>query len=128
MGHLYEYLIFANMLCFFAFAVDKVIARCRLNIGRIPEETLFGLMMLGPFGALMGMSLFCHKTRKCSFWTRLTLCCALHLWLFIQFVEKKYAMMMDPGSLGIDGVETEAMPGRNQFDDALDAMPDHPEL
>ena len=91
-------------------------------------------MMLGPFGALAGMILCCHKTRKGSFWVRVILCCALHLYLFIQFIQKKYQMMTDPGSLGIDGVETPMTESNtySYFDmtpnDADDEVLEHPEL
>ena len=95
-------------------------------------------MMLGPFGALLGMILCCHKTRKGSFWIRVIFCLCLHTYLFTQFVTKRHEMMTNPGALGIDGVETpitENKNGNNNYDsytnmDSLesDIIPDHPEL
>lgn len=135
MAYLFQYLIGANIICFFAFAIDKFIAKFHLNCKRIPEQTLFGLLMLGPIGGLAGMIFCCHKTRKGSFWIRVILCCALHFYLLIQFIQKKYQMMTDPASLGIDGVETPMMESNDVYgysdmtpNDGDETVHYHPEL
>ena len=53
---------FVSMACF---GLDKLWA---IRGGaRIPESRLLSLAFLGPFGALTGMLLFRHKTRKPRF-------------------------------------------------------------
>ncbi|MCX6648327.1 MAG: DUF1294 domain-containing protein [Candidatus Bathyarchaeota archaeon] len=53
---------FVSLVCF---GLDKLWA---IRGGaRIPESRLLSLAFLGPFGALMGMLLFRHKTRKPRF-------------------------------------------------------------
>jgi uncharacterized membrane protein YsdA (DUF1294 family) len=55
-----------NGVAFLAFALDKRSAeRNRL---RISERFLLLSAAAGPFGALMGMKLFRHKTRKLKFY------------------------------------------------------------
>ncbi len=53
---------FVSLTCF---GLDKLWAM--RHSGRIPEINLLSLAFLGPFGALMGMLLFRHKTRKPRF-------------------------------------------------------------
>lgn len=126
MAHLFEYLVISNIIAFLAFAVDKVIACWKLNVSRIPEQTLFGLMMLGPFGALAGMVLCAHKTRKWAFWIRVVACLALHLYLSIEVINKKYELIMK-GS--IDGLETQLPPMNGINDDVYDGSNlEHSEL
>jgi len=59
-------LIFVNLYSFFLFWRDK---RLALNHGwRIPESRLFLTALLGgAAGAILGMKLFSHKTKKASF-------------------------------------------------------------
>lgn len=55
----------ANLVSLFCFGVDKLMAMRRG--GRIPERWLLSLAFLGPFGAVAGMLVFRHKTRKPRF-------------------------------------------------------------
>jgi len=57
--------VLLNLISLTCFGLDKVWAMRRG--GRIPEINLLSLAFLGPFGALMGMLLFKHKTRKPRF-------------------------------------------------------------
>lgn len=60
------YLIVVNIITFFVFAIDK--KRAVRNKWRIPEKTLMGLAVIGgSVGALAGMTMFRHKTRKLMF-------------------------------------------------------------
>lgn len=59
------YLI-ANACVFCLYGYDKHAART--GRWRIPESTLLGTALLGPFGAFFAMLLFRHKTRKPKFW------------------------------------------------------------
>lgn len=61
------YLTVINIVTFFSFGFDK---RRSLTIGapRIRERTLWLLTLFGgSLGALLGMKLFRHKTKKVSF-------------------------------------------------------------
>lgn len=50
---------------------------------RIPERTLLWAAAVAPFGALAGMFLFHHKTRKTKFRTLVPLFAAAHLgWMY----------------------------------------------
>ncbi|KAF5065636.1 hypothetical protein DSECCO2_271790 [anaerobic digester metagenome] len=57
--------------------------RARLRERRTPERTLLYSALAGPFGALVGMSLFRHKTRKMLFVVAVPLCAAIHCMLAV---------------------------------------------
>jgi uncharacterized membrane protein YsdA (DUF1294 family) len=58
-------LLIVNGVSLVAFGVDKLNSR---RIGnRIPESRLLLVAFFGPFGALAGILLFRHKTRKIKF-------------------------------------------------------------
>lgn len=60
------YLEILNLLAFVAMGLDK--ARAKAGRWRIPEATLLALAVAGgSIGALAGMHLFRHKTRKPKF-------------------------------------------------------------
>jgi len=52
----------ANIISLVAFGIDKFSSKRRSY--RIPESRLLLIAFFGPFGALTGMLLFRHKTRK----------------------------------------------------------------
>ncbi|NMB78888.1 MAG: DUF1294 domain-containing protein [Methanomicrobiales archaeon] len=64
-----------NILACGAFAFDKL--RAKSGAWRIPESTLLSLAALGPFGAVVAMNLFRHKTRHGKF-LLVYLFCLLH--------------------------------------------------
>jgi uncharacterized membrane protein YsdA (DUF1294 family) len=55
-----------NVLAFGAFVHDKL--KAKANTWRTPENTLLLLAALGPFGALVAMYWFRHKTRHVKFY------------------------------------------------------------
>ena len=56
-----------NVLTFILYGVDKYLAK--KNMYRISEYTLFVLSFFGGgIGAILGMKVFHHKTKKISFW------------------------------------------------------------
>ena len=60
------YLLFINVIAFFIYGIDK--RRARKCQWRISENILLGVAFLGgSVGALFGMSVFHHKTRKKKF-------------------------------------------------------------
>ncbi|MDD2626574.1 MAG: DUF1294 domain-containing protein [Candidatus Methanomethylophilus sp.] len=57
--------VLLNLIAFGAFGWDKHKA---INNGwRTPEKTLLTLAFFGPWGAVLGMKAFHHKTRKLKF-------------------------------------------------------------
>ena len=61
------WLIVINLITFIVFGIDK--KRARNHEWRIPEKTLFLLAIIGgSIGAIFGMIVFHHKTRKWYFW------------------------------------------------------------
>lgn len=66
MHYLWIYVLFINLLAFATFGYDKDCARNGKR--RISEKTLFTEAILGgSLGALLGMYIFHHKTRKTRF-------------------------------------------------------------
>lgn len=60
------YIVWSNLTAFLAYGIDK--KRAREHRWRISERTLLGLAVIGgSAGALVGMYLFRHKTRKMKF-------------------------------------------------------------
>ena len=60
------YLLGINLLTFFIYGIDKW--KARRNKWRVPEATLLMLAALGgSVGALLGMSVFHHKTKHKKF-------------------------------------------------------------
>ena len=67
MNDLIEYLIIINLICFCFYGLDKFLA-CK-HLTRIPEVVLFFISLIGgSLGALLGMKVFHHKTKKIKFW------------------------------------------------------------
>lgn len=62
----YAYLLAINLVTFFIFGADKLMAR--VNAWRVSERALIILALLGGSpGALLAMKIFHHKTIKPSF-------------------------------------------------------------
>lgn len=60
------YMIVINIVAFLAFAIDK--SHAVNGYWRIPEKTLLSCTILGGgIGALLGMYMLHHKTRKAKF-------------------------------------------------------------
>ncbi|MDR3205946.1 MAG: DUF1294 domain-containing protein [Candidatus Methanoplasma sp.] len=74
-----------NLISFAAFGADK--RRALRGKWRIKESTLLLLSFFGPFGAVAGMRLFRHKTRKPKF-IAVYLFAILHVVVFIVLVWK----------------------------------------
>ncbi|WP_156300450.1 DUF1294 domain-containing protein [Streptobacillus canis] len=58
-------IILINLVSFIIYGLDKFFAI--KNSGRIPEKTLLLLGLIGPFGSVIGMETFRHKTKKLKF-------------------------------------------------------------
>ncbi len=57
--------VILNGIAFFIYGVDK--RKAVKEKYRIKESTLIWIGLIGPFGALAGMKVFRHKTRKSKF-------------------------------------------------------------
>lgn len=78
---LYYYLAI-NILAFILWGMDK--HRAKTGQWRISERFLLGMALLGGgIGALAGMLVFHHKTRKPRFWVLVILACILHAYLIL---------------------------------------------
>ena len=85
MQHLWFYLILINALALLLMRADKQKARRRQ--WRIPEALLFGTALLGgSAGAVLGMLLFAHKTRKPLFSVGLPVVLILHMGLLARYL------------------------------------------
>ena len=74
------YYIFINIIALFLYGTDK--KKAKKHLRRIPEKTLFVSAFLGgTMGALAGMELFHHKTRKNNFWMINILALVLHVFV-----------------------------------------------
>ena len=77
------YLFLINALGFYLMLADK--RRAKKNLWRIPERTLLTVAALGgSFGALLGMRLSRHKTRKDGFSVGIPVLLALQV-IFLIF-------------------------------------------
>ena len=81
------YLLSINALAFLLMLIDK--QKARRHRWRIPEAVLLGAAALGgSVGALFGMWLFHHKTRKAKFFITIPLLlaaqCALLYWIYVH--------------------------------------------
>ena len=71
-----------NLAALILFGFDK--ARAKAQQRRIPERILLGIGFLGgAWGALLGMKLFRHKTRKPIFWITMIPTALFYIWLFV---------------------------------------------
>ena len=79
------YILAVSFITFILWGIDK--SRAINDHWRIPEKWLFALILIGgALGALLGMVVFRHKTRKTIFWVVAILACLVHavllFWLF----------------------------------------------
>lgn len=71
-------IIIANILSFVTFGVDKLLAK--LGRWRVPESVLLWTALLfGSAGALAGMVVFRHKTKKSKFTISVPMLLLFHL-------------------------------------------------
>ncbi len=76
------YLVGINIIAFFIYGIDKYLAIKKAY--RISEYSLFILSVFGgPIGALLGMKVFHHKTKKFVFW--IVNIIILVIWILILF-------------------------------------------
>lgn len=79
---LFLILVFLNLAVFIVYGADKL--KAERNKWRISERTLLLLAFFAPFGAIAGMLIFRHKTRKKLFTVLVPLFLAVHLFVIIM--------------------------------------------
>ena len=80
----YIYLLVINLIALAIYGIDK--AQAKLETHRTPEKTLFLVAILGgSIGALLGMRLFHHKTRKWYFRVGIPLILVLQIVLVVLY-------------------------------------------
>jgi uncharacterized membrane protein YsdA (DUF1294 family) len=75
--------LLANIASFIVYGLDKRAAKRRVR--RIPESTLLSMALVAPFGAVLAMHAFHHKTRKVKFYLVYAFL-ALHMALFAYVI------------------------------------------
>ncbi len=82
---LWLYYLCVNLLVFACFGMDKY--RARNQFWRIPEKVLLALALIGGgAGALAGMRIFHHKTRKLLFRIVVPAALFLHVCLLVWYM------------------------------------------
>ncbi len=85
------YLLIINMITFIAYGVDKY--KAGHEKWRIPEATLIGLAIIGgSIGALLGMRVFHHKTRKPKFFVGVPVILALQIVVGVLFFGRFFSL------------------------------------
>ena len=81
---LIRYYLVINLITFLVWGFDKW--RAQNQKWRVSERILFSLIIIGgAIGALAGMQIFRHKTRKTRFWVIGILAALLHIAIYIYF-------------------------------------------
>lgn len=73
-------ILVANLVCFLLYGLDKL--KAKKSSWRISEKTLLLWGTVAPFGGVLGMKVFRHKTQKAKFNIILALACILHILLY----------------------------------------------
>lgn len=81
---LIRYYLAINLITFLVWGFDKW--RAQNQQWRVSERILFSLIIIGgAFGALVGMQIFRHKTKKIRFWVIGILAGIIHIAIIFYF-------------------------------------------
>ena len=81
-----SYYLIITLITFLVWGFDKF--RAKVQQWRVPEKTLYGLILLGGgIGALSGIAVFRHKTRKPQFKIAAIIGIVVHLFLFFYVLK-----------------------------------------
>jgi uncharacterized membrane protein YsdA (DUF1294 family) len=82
---MFSYYLVINVITFLIWGFDKF--RAQLQQWRVPEKTLYVLIILGGgAGALLGMTVFRHKTRKLKFKVISVVSVLVHIIIFFYLL------------------------------------------
>ncbi len=80
------YYLLLNIFSFILWGYDKF--RARFHQWRVPEKTLLGLIILGGgIGAILGMAIFHHKTRKPQFKVIAIISIVVHIFIYFYLIQ-----------------------------------------
>ena len=78
------YIVLVNIMAFIVYGIDK--AKAKQNKWRIPEKVLIIFAILcGSIGAILGMIVFHHKTRKPKFYVGVPIIIVLQIALTVLY-------------------------------------------
>ncbi|MBQ2346999.1 MAG: DUF1294 domain-containing protein [Clostridia bacterium] len=78
------YIVLINIMTFIVYGIDK--AKAKQNKWRIPEKVLIIFAILcGSIGAILGMIVFHHKTRKPKFYVGVPIIIVLQIALTVLY-------------------------------------------
>ena len=78
------YIVLINIMAFIVYGIDK--AKAKQNKWRIPEKVLIIFAILcGSIGAILGMIVFHHKTRKPKFYVGVPIIVVLQIALTVLY-------------------------------------------
>ena len=88
MKFILAYLLIVNAAAFLLMLIDKV--KAKRKMWRIPERVLLGISAIGgSVGGLLGMQVFCHKTKHPQFAIGIPVMLAVHIvvavFVYIKF-------------------------------------------
>lgn len=75
-----------NLVAFIAYGIDK--QKAKKNRWRIPEATLLLFALIGPLGALIGMKVWHHKTKKAKFYITVPLILIIEIVATIYIISR----------------------------------------
>ena len=79
------YLLIINLITFFTMGIDKL--KAKRGSRRIPEKTLFYLVLLGGgIGGILAMYIFRHKNRKSRFFIGFPAILIIEIAIFITIL------------------------------------------
>jgi uncharacterized membrane protein YsdA (DUF1294 family) len=86
-------MVTVNLVALTIFGIDKL--QSKRGIWRVPETRLLLVAFFGPFGALAGMLLFRHKTRKVKF-LLVPVFLIFHVFLIVYFLGFDFFLPSQP--------------------------------
>lgn len=82
MDKIFIYIVIINLMTFLLYGLDK--QKAKNHQWRIPEKTLLGMALVGgSIGALGGMKVFRHKTRKPKFYIGVPMILMVQVGIFL---------------------------------------------
>ena len=81
-----------NLLSLSLYVIDKLLSS--RSSRRISEKSLLASALIAPFGSLVGMMVFRHKTRKVLFWAVVAVSLSLQLFALVKYSDNQTAWIV----------------------------------